>query len=65
MWQKLWINPQIEPTYTGYTLLLTSPDGIFYRIEKSFLPPGPSVDELKEIADAEIFNIENQVLIED
>lgn len=49
MWQILWINPQVEPTYKAMTLILISQWGV-ERMEKSW---DFSVDLSKELLEAE------------
>jgi hypothetical protein len=58
-WQSLWINPHNEATFKSMTLLLTSPIGKTYRIDKVF-EPTQQIDEdfLSSVVEKEIKNIE-------
>ncbi len=57
-WHVEWINPQIEPSYRSYVLVLTSPSGKSYRVEKILPTKKPTKSELNEIALREIAIIE-------
>lgn len=57
-WQIEWTNPQKEPTYKAFTLILIAPNGKSYRIEKTFPNMELSSDYLKQIVKNEIKSIE-------
>jgi hypothetical protein len=53
-WKSVWINPQKEPSYWSFTLVLTSPTGDSFRVDKVFPPAEMSKEEFDSAAAKEI-----------
>jgi hypothetical protein len=60
-WKVEWVNPQFEPTYKSYTLILSKNSGESFRIDKVFPNMELSEEFLQKIAEKEIKILEAEL----